>query len=182
MPPCAFTPVGSSCAHAEDEQPLPPVRRADFLRRKQSRRNSVAEGGEVGANSIEAESEVSGDVLEEHEARFNLAKDASDRGPKVPRIVSPTALAGVAERLARVAANDAIHDSAPRSAVEGVDIRPHRTLIHDTRSHRFDQVADGERFPLHHAHAASVSDCQLEPEVEPAASGAEAEDVDWFGT
>lgn len=67
--------------HAEDEQPLPFVRRADFRRRKQSRRNSVAAGGKVGANSIEAEREVSGDVLEKDDAGHDFAKDASDAGP-----------------------------------------------------------------------------------------------------
>jgi len=57
------------------------VRRADFLRRKQSCRNSEAEGSQIGPNSIEAESEVSGDILEEHDAGLNLRNDSSDRGP-----------------------------------------------------------------------------------------------------
>lgn len=51
----------------------------------------------------------------------------------------------------------------------------------ETFSHRRDQVRDGEGFPLHHAYDASRRDCQLDSEVEPAASGADGEDVEMFG-
>ena len=177
-PPVIVRGVGQS----KDEQPQPLVRRANFLRRKESRRNSVAEALEIGANSIEAERQVSGDILEEHECGLNLRNDPSDRGPKVSLIILATALSGGAERLARVAAADEIHRSTPRAAVEGSHIRPHRSRSHEARVHRRDQTADAERFPLHIAHPASTAaEREIESDVEPAASGAEGEDCDVFG-
>ena len=174
--------ASAAFADAQDEQPQPLVRRANFLRRKQSRRNSEAEALEIGANSIEAERQVSGDILEEHECGLNLRNDSRDRGPKVSFIICATALAGGAERLARVAATDEIHRSTPGPAVEGSQIRPHRSRSQEARVHRLDQTADAERFPLHIAHSASTAaEREIESEVEPAASGAEREDCDVVG-
>jgi hypothetical protein len=39
-------------------------------------------------------------------------------------------------------------------------------------------VRDGEGFPLHHADRASAWNCQLDSEIEPAAAGAEADEVE----
>jgi hypothetical protein len=85
-------------------------------------------------------------------------------------------------RLARDAANDAIHDAAPRSAIEGSHIAPHRRWSHETRLHRCDQVCDGEGFPLHQQAWASVRDCHLKAEVESPASGAEADEPKGVGS
>lgn len=52
----------------------------------------------------------------------------------------------------------------------------------ETFSHRRDQVRDGEGFPLHHADDASSRDCQLDSEIETAASGADGQYVETFGT
>jgi hypothetical protein len=81
-------------------------------------------------------------------------------------------------RLARDAANDAIHEAAPLSAAEGSGIAPHRRWSHETLAHRFDQVGDGEGFPLHQTDRASAWDCQLEAKVEPSASAAEGDEVE----
>lgn len=51
----------------------------------------------------------------------------------------------------------------------------------ETRSHRLNQVRDGEGFPLHHADDASAWKRQSDAEIEPAASGADGEDVETFG-
>lgn len=163
----------------QDEQPFASVRRADFLRRKQSRRNSVAQAFELASDKRESQSEVAADVLEEHEAGLDLLNDSSDRGPKVSRISRPTTLAGEAERLARVAANDAIHDSTPSAAVEGVQVRPHRRRIQGLLFHARCQDFDGRCFPLNVTDdtSASAKD-ESKPKVEPADPGAEAEDVD----
>jgi len=99
----------------------------------------------------------------------------------VPRIIRSTALTGEAERLARVAANDAIHEAAPRSAVKGSHIRPHRRVSQGARVHRFDQACNAECLPLHIADAASARDCHLESEVEPTTAGAEGEGCDVSG-
>jgi len=81
-------------------------------------------------------------------------------------------------RLARDAANDAIHEAAPWPAVEGSHITPDRRRSQETRFHRCDQMADREGFPLHHKDAASVRKGELDGKVEPAASGAEGNEIE----
>lgn len=84
-------------------------------------------------------------------------------------------------RLARDAANEAIHKAAPWPAVEGSGIRPESCRSHETLFNRADQVRGGEGFPLHHKDAASAGQSQFDSEVEPAASGAKTENVDRSG-
>jgi hypothetical protein len=84
-------------------------------------------------------------------------------------------------RLARDAANETIHDSTPRAAVEGGNIAPNSGFSHETLLYRADQLADREGFPLHEHDAASAWHCQLDAEIEATASGAEADDVEAFG-
>jgi hypothetical protein len=80
--------------------------------------------------------------------------------------------------LTRDSANEAIHKATPWAAREGSHIAPDRRLSHETLAHRLNQMGDGEGFPLHHADDARTSDCQLKPEIEAAASGAKADDVE----
>jgi hypothetical protein len=122
---------------------------------------------------------VPSDVLEETECGFNLRNDSSDRRPKVPRIVRPTSLTGEAERLARVAASDAIHNSTPRPAVEGSQVAPDRCRSQGFLFHASRQDRGGESFPLNVTDDASRSACcKLKSEVKPADSGAEREHVE----
>jgi hypothetical protein len=73
----------------------------------------------LSGDDVESDVKMVGDVFEEHELGVGLSDDAGDVRPEVSGVVSAAHLAGDAERLARVAANDAIHDATPRSAVEG---------------------------------------------------------------
>lgn len=50
-----------------------------------------------------------------------------------------------------------------------------------TRSHRCNQVRNGEGFDLHIACWASTWDCQLEAKVEPGPAGADADGVEHSG-
>ncbi len=118
------------------------------------------------------------DVLQKDEGGTYLLHHSVNLGPQVARIVFATLETGLAERLARVARSDAIHDATPRCAVEGLEIRPYRSRSHAAFFHLRDQLADGESVPFNEAHDASRSDRQLEAEVEPAASGTEGEDTE----
>ena len=71
--------------------------------------------------------------------------------------------------LAREATSDEIHDSTPRLAVKGADIRPHRARSQATFLHLADQSRGGESFPLHETDRANAD--ALESESESAASG-----------
>jgi hypothetical protein len=92
----------------------------------------------------------------------------------MPRIVCSTTLAGEAERLARVAANDAIHDATPRLAVEGSQVRPDRRRSHGFVFHARCQDRGGECFAFNVADDASRSaKGKLNSEVESADAGTE---------
>ena len=58
---------------------------------------------------------MASDVLEDAQARTQNGDRLSDVGPQVPLVVRPCALAGVAERLAQIAARD---------DVDRLDLRP----------------------------------------------------------
>jgi len=74
-------------ADGEDEEPLAPVRCADFRRREEACRKAVAHADQSAGDFGEAEAEMMGDILEEDEGRFDLADDARDMRPEVAWVV-----------------------------------------------------------------------------------------------
>jgi hypothetical protein len=162
----------------KEEQPGPKVRRADFSRREQSRLNAIAHRVKVRDDISESQTEMSGDVLAEHPLGSALVDDAGDVGPEMPRVLGAEALPGLAERLARVARSDAIHDATPASAVEGSHIRPQRRGIQLARLHARRQEFAGISLPLHVHDRSSARNRQSDSEPEPVVSGAERSDVE----
>jgi len=116
-----------------------------------------------------------GDVFEEREGRRDLADDAGDMRPKVPRILGAEPSARDRERLARIARSDDVHRAAPRAAVEGSNIVPDNSLIQGRVFHPRHESGCGEGFPFDMAHSTISGECDGEPEVEPARAGAEGE-------
>lgn len=152
------------------------MRRADFCRREESSLNREAQSLKVSPNALgTAGREHAADVLDEDEPRTGLNDDAPGRTPQVTLVFLGKSFAGKGVRLARDAANDAVHAAAKLSAWEGSHIAPHRRCSHEALAHRFDQVSDGEGFPLQEHDRASAWDCQFESEVEAAATCAEAD-------
>nr|WP_264194528.1 hypothetical protein [Acuticoccus sediminis] len=174
-------------SHSEDEDALALMRRANFRRREQSALNREAHPPKVSPNPFGSSDVVSprrehaADVLDEDEPWTGLGDDPARRSPEVSFVEAALLSPGDAVRLARDAPNDAIHEAAPWSAVEGSGITPHRCLSQETRLHRCDQVRDGEGFPLHHADRSNSWHCQLETEIEASSTGAEGDDVDGLG-
>ncbi len=160
-------------ADGEDEQPLAPVGRADFRRREEACRKLVAHADQSAGDLGEAEAEVMGDVLEEHEGRLALADDAGDMRPEVARVVGAPALASDRERLARIARSDDVHRAAPRVAVEGGNIVPDRRAIQGRIFHPRHESGCGVGFPFDMAHSTISGEGDGEPEVETACAGAE---------
>jgi len=89
-------------ADGENEQPLAPMRRADFRRREEACRKAVAHADQSCGDFGEAEAEMMGDIFEEDEGRLDFIDDAGDMRPEVARVVRTPALARHAERLARI--------------------------------------------------------------------------------
>lgn len=166
-------------AVGHDEEPLALVRGADFRRLVEAFRDPVASALEVRSDNVEvSKPKVVSHVLEEAPIWAALIDDSEDVRPEVPRVVGAAPLAGDAERLARVAANDAIHDSTPRAAVEGSEIRPNRRIIQGAFRHTRNQVDERAAFVFHVADCASRFARQTDAEIEPAGSGAEAKHIE----
>jgi hypothetical protein len=162
-------------ADGEDEQPLAPVGRADFRRREEACRKAVAHADQSCGDFGEAEAEMMGDILEEHEGRFDFADDPGDMRPEMARVVRAPALARDGERLARIARSDDVHRAAPRAAVEGGNVIPERRAIQGRVFHPRHESGCGVGFPFDMAHSTIAGDGDGEPEVEPARAGAEGE-------
>ena len=108
----------------EDAQPL--MRRADLCRREQARRRRVAQSPKLSQDSLEPESDVTGDVFEEHPFRAAFSDDTGDLGPEVAGIVGAAALPGRAEGLAGIACEDGIECATEGASVEAAQVGPDR--------------------------------------------------------
>jgi hypothetical protein len=161
----------------QSEEPCATVRSACFNRREKSCLDAVAQAAKVVSHFSESESEVARDVLDEHEGRVAFAHDPHDVGPEVTRVFSPAASTCVAEGLARVARSDEIHDSTPRAAVEGSQIRPKRRCTQRSFLHARSQDFAGEGFDLNSADEASSWDRHVDAEVESPGSGRDGQHV-----
>lgn len=163
----ASIPVG------EDKQPLAPMGRADFRRRKQSRRKAVAHADQVSGDLGKSEAEMMGDVLQEHEWRLALADDPGDVGPQMARVLGAPPPSGNRERLARIARKHDVHRATPRVAVEGDKVVPDRSRIQGRVLHPGHEDGRGIGFPLDVTHSAIPGRGDGKAEIEPAGAGAQ---------
>lgn len=159
----------------EDEEPFALVGRTDFRRREEARREAVAHADQSSGDFGEAEAEMMGDILEEHEGRLGLSDDPGDMRPEVPRVVRAPALARDGERLARIARSDDVHRAAPRAAVEAGNVVPDRRRIQGRVFHPRHEDGRGIGVPLDMTHSAISGACEAQSEIEPAGAGAERE-------
>lgn len=122
------------------------------------------------------------DVLQKDDGGTYLLNNSIDSGPQVSRIVASKTSTGLAERLARVARTDDVHEATPRVTVERLGIAPQSSRRKAAFFHRLHQSRAGERFPLHVTDDASTRNGQLEAKLEPAPAGADREDGELVGT
>ncbi len=162
-------------ADGKDEQTFAPVGRTDFRRCEDACRKLVAHADQSAGDFGEAEAEMMGDILEEHEGRFDFADDAGDMRPEMAWVVRTPALACHGERLARIARSDDVHRAAPRAAIEGSNVVPDKSLIQGRVFHPRHESGCGEGFPFDMAHSTISGDGDGKPEVEPACAGAEGQ-------
>ncbi|KGJ18535.1 hypothetical protein IX57_03780 [Paracoccus sanguinis] len=141
-------------ADGEDEEPLAPMRRTDFRRREEACRKPVAHADQSSGDIGEAEAEMMGDILEEHEGRLDLADNPGDMRPEVPRVVRAPALARDGERLARITRSDDVHRAAPRATVECSNVVPDRRRIQGRVFHPRHKDGRGVGVPLDVTHSA----------------------------
>lgn len=116
------------------------------------------------------------DILKENGLRPALIDDSGDVAPDPSFVVGSFSLSGAGEGLTGEAANDEIHSAAPRSSIEGGEVRPDRSLVKDSISHTRRQDRGGRDFPLHVADRASARHGESESEVEHSDASAERQD------
>src|SRR5262245_40733336 len=162
--PSAVRGVGHT--RGEDEETLPQMRGTDFLRAVYSWLNHVAKSLKVADDLDQADADMVADILEKAPLGLHLSDEVGDVGPEVPVIVHAATATREAERLARVAANEEIHQAAERFAVEGEQITPDRRVIQGLVLNARDQCCGSVGFSFNVANRASSWDCQLEREVE----------------
>jgi hypothetical protein len=162
-------------ADGENEQPLALVGRADFRRREEACRKAVAHADQSAGDFGEAEAEMMGDILEEDEGRLDLADDASDVRPMVPRVRRAASPAGDREWLARISRAEDVHRAAPRDAVEVGNVVPDNRAIQGRVVHPRHENGRGVGFPLDVAQSTISGTGEQDAEVEPARTGAEGE-------
>jgi hypothetical protein len=162
-------------ADGEDEQPLAPMGRTDFRRRKEACRKAVAHADQSAGDLGEAEAEMMGDILKEDEGRLDLADDAGDMRPEVARVVRAPPFACDGEGLARIPGTEDIHRAAPRSAVKGSNVVPDNSLIQGRVFHPRHESGCGVGLPFDIAQSTISGDGDGEPEVQPACAGAQGQ-------
>jgi hypothetical protein len=126
----------------------------NFGRAEDSCRNAVAHCFQWSDQRGELPVGVPRDVFAEQTKRPALVDDAKDLVDKEAIVGGAGSLSGDAVGLARVARSDAIHDSAPRSSVEGGKVRPDSSFSQVARRHARNQCCGGMGFPLHVSDAA----------------------------
>jgi hypothetical protein len=168
---------------SQDEDSLAPVWRADFGR-AQSRPLRIEP--EVGQSSKQLSKPIPGneaaDVLHEDEARSHVANDTKEVVDEIALVIASELLAGDAVRLAWDPPKDEIHLSTPRCAVEGSQIREHRSLIQEPGFALLCQDFAGEGFPLHVADRSSIWNCSSDSQVKATDAGADGDAVEMIHT
>lgn len=111
------------------------------------------------------------DVLEECPLGPGVGQDAAEMGPHPAGVIDAAPPAGVAFALARVAARDEIHDSTPRSAVEGGNVVPDRSRIQGLIRHPRHEGSRSMGFPFDVTHSPVSGQGDVEPQFEAPSPG-----------
>jgi len=101
---------------------------------------------------------VSLDVLKQADDGSANANTICDPRPEVSGVVLSLSLSGGRERLAGVASREDVHQSMKLAELEGLEIRPDRCCVQESRFHFCDQVRADESFDLTKSDCAQASD------------------------
>ena len=161
----------------QDEDTKPLVRRANFCRREEACRRRVTHAPKLSQHGLQAEGDVSGDVLEKNPLRAAFLDDAGDLGPEVAGIVGPTALSGGAEGLAWVTCEDEVESAAKRPGIEAAQIVPDRGWGEISGALGSDQDGAGIGLPLDEGAGVEARFGQHDAQIQASAACAEGQSV-----
>jgi len=149
------------------------MRCTDFRRRKETRRNVVAQSFQFSDDSLGTENKVPCDILEEARIGAALADNSPNIRPEMPRVARTLALTSARKWLAGIASGKEVDSVGKGACVKRPQIRPKYTVSQDTLCNRIFQNRKAECFPLHVSEPANIPKGKLEPDVEAPTSGAE---------
>jgi hypothetical protein len=164
---------------SEQEEAIALVRGADGGRRDAVPFRRPPARGQVTDDPVEGPGEVSGDVLHEQVSGSHLASDAPDLVPEPALVGGAAALAGEGLGLAGVASRDEIHSATPRSAVEGLQVVPDRSVSQLAPCHTGDEDGSRVGLPLDKPHRTHTGASHDHSGVESSEPGAEGEEGGW---
>lgn len=169
----------SVVAVGHDEHALPFMRRACFSRREEASRRREAQASKVSENGVKAEGNVTGDILEKAPAQSvaKLVDDPGNVGPEVARIVFPSALPGLAERLAWVSGEQGVELPAPRASAEPLEVIPDRCRVKISGCLSCDEALPGIFLDLDKGGGGKARLGKAKAHVKAAAARAEGESV-----
>lgn len=155
------------------------MRRADFLRAKESRRDSIAHALKLSGDVKESESKMSVDVFEEHLLWLNFAHDPRDVRPQVPWVFVRELLPRTTERLAGISRDNQVDMASPVSRFESRKVGPNRRIVHAAVLNTRSQDAGRTGFPFHVQPRDSFRASEFNSEVEASVTGAQGGNTEW---
>jgi hypothetical protein len=168
--------LASSFVDSEDEDSLPLVRSADFLRCEEARRKAITHFLKLSSDSLaegtkKVAGQKSGDVFEEADERSALADRSDCLCPEPPVVALAFSLAGEAGGHAGGPSKDEMNLSTPRASVEGSCVRPDRSRMHGSFFHMRDKDACCKGLPFDVSHDPEGRQGDGEPKVETSDAG-----------
>ena len=157
----------------QDEDAEPLVRRANFCRRKQTRRRRVAHAPKLSQNGFEAEGDVACDVFKEDPFGRALPDNPGDLGPEVAGIVGTAALSGRAEGLAGISGENGIESAAEGAGIEAAQIIPDRGRGEVPSAQGGDEDGSGIFLPFDKCPSVEIGFGQHEAQIQASAACAE---------
>lgn len=154
---------------------------ACLSRCEQARFWVVAQAAKAGRDLGKSQIDMAFDILGEDDCGRDLANDAFDVRPKVPRIALPLPLSGLAEWLTGITGREDMNAAAPWSAVEGFEIVPYRCLIQGLVRHPRHESGRRMSFPLDVTNSSISGLGDADAEIESGIAGTEGE-AEQFGS
>lgn len=162
-------------AVGQDEEALASMASTGLRRAEYSARNPTPQSLQCWDGDCELSGEVPRYVLAEEgfSPAFVVDLDCAVEQPAIVSLAEPFACDAVS--LAGIARQDAIHSDAPRSSIEGSEVRPDSSRMKPPRFHARDQACGCASFPLYESDTARVGSSDAHSEVESSDAGADAD-------
>jgi len=171
VPGCRLIGVGQD----EDAEPL--VRRADFCRRKQTRRRRVAQTPKLSQDGFKPEGDVTGHVFEEDPFWATFSDNPSDLRPEVPGVVGTLAFASRAEGLAGISSQDDVEGTVKGPSIKAAQIIPDRCRCEIASALGPDEHSSGPVLPFDKGAGMITGLGEHEAQIQASAACAEGQSV-----